>query len=155
MLHLCSDRLKNERKKLKLTQQKLALLLDVSDMTIKRWETGATAIPSDKLILMKNLGFDISYVLFGETEQTYSHEEELLIIKYRQATTDVKDKILAALFRLESETTGDVVKNHKNSVKGQQIGDNNQQHNHFASQQNSSINIENQHGGSIVGIKNE
>ena len=58
MLHLCSDRLKNERKKLKLTQQKLALLLDVSDMTIKRWETGATAIPSDKLILMKNLGFD-------------------------------------------------------------------------------------------------
>ena len=104
---------------------------------------------------MKNLGFDISYVLFGETEQTYSHEEELLIIKYRQATTDVKDKILAALFRLESETTGDVVKNHKNSVKGQQIGDNNQQHNHFASQQNSSINIENQHGGSIVGIKNK
>ena len=63
MLHLCSDRLKNERKKAKITQQKLALLLDVSDMTIKRWETGATAIPSDKLILMKNLGFDISLTI--------------------------------------------------------------------------------------------
>lgn len=55
----------------------------------------------------------------------------------------------------DNKATSGVVKNHKNSVKGQQIGDNNQQHNHFASQQNSSINIENQHGGSIVGIKNK
>lgn len=154
MLLLCSDRLKNDRKRLKLTQQKLAALLEVSDMTIKRWETG-TAIPSDKLILMKNLGFDISYILFGESDQTYSQEENLLIDKYRQASPVLRNQMLMLLLSGDSEATKTVVNNRNNSVKGQQIGDNNQQHNHFASQQNSSINIENQHGGSIVGIKNK
>jgi transcriptional regulator with XRE-family HTH domain len=154
MLLLCSERLKNDRKRLKLTQQKLATLLEVSDMTIKRWETG-TAIPSDKLILMKNIGFNVSYILFGESDQTISNEENLLIEKYRQADPISRNRILMFLLGGDSEATKTVVKNNKNSVKGQQIGDNNQQHNHFASQQNSSINIENQHGGSIVGIKNK
>ena len=154
MLLLCSERLKNDRKRLKLTQQKLATLLEVSDMTIKRWETG-TAIPSDKLILMKNIGFNVSYILFGESDQTISNEENLLIEKYRQADPISRNRILMLLLGGDSEATKTVVKNNKNSVQGQQIGDNNQQHNHFASQQNSSINIENQHGGSIVGIKNK
>lgn len=155
MLHLCSDRLKNERKKLKLTQQKLALLLDVSDMTIKRWETGVTAIPSDKLILMKNLGFDISYVLFGQTEQTYSHEEELLIIKYRQAATEVKDKILAALFRLESETSGNVVNQGANSGKGTQNNAKIQTINNAPSTTNQTkIKIGKQRGDVVNGDKN-
>ncbi|WP_048764825.1 helix-turn-helix domain-containing protein [Acinetobacter sp. 243_ASPC] len=155
MLHLCSDRLKNERKKLKLTQQKLALLLDVSDMTIKRWETGVTAIPSDKLILMKNLGFDISYVLFGEIEQTYSHEEELLIIKYRQAATEVKDKILATLFRLERETSGDVVNQGANSGKGTQNNAKIQTINNAPSTTNQTkIKIGKQRGDVVNGDKN-
>jgi hypothetical protein len=104
---------------------------------------------------MKNIGFNVSYILFGESDQTISNEENLLIEKYRQADPISRNRILMFLLGGDSEATKTVVKNNKNSVKGQQIGDNNQQHNHFASQQNSSINIENQHGGSIVGIKNK
>lgn len=153
MLLLCSERLKNERKRLKLTQQKIAKSLDVSDMTIKRWETGVTAIPSDKLILMNNLGFDVSYILFGESDQLFSQEEKLLILKYRQASLDVKDKMLAALFRVESETSSSVVQNQNNTINGQQIGDNNHQTNHHKPAQKSLVKVKN-NDGRITGIKN-
>ena len=81
-----------------------------------------------------------------------------IIEKYRQADADIREEVLMILMDgvvPNKKTTRNDVNNRKNSVNGQQIGDNNQQHNHFASQQNSSINIENQHGGSIVGIKNK
>ncbi|KCX14526.1 helix-turn-helix transcriptional regulator [Acinetobacter pittii] len=64
MLHNCSERLKIERKKANLSQQKLASLLEVSDMTVKRWESG-TPIPSDKLVLCGEYGLDIVFILTG------------------------------------------------------------------------------------------
>ena len=90
--------------------------------------------------------------------ENLSKNENRIIEKYRQADADIREEVLMILMDgvvPNKKTTRNDVNNRKNSVKGQQIGDNNQQHNHFASQQNSSINIENQHGGSIVGIKNK
>ena len=130
MLLLCSERLKNERKKAKLTQQKLALLLEVSDMTIKRWETGVTAIPSDKLILMKNLGFNVSYILFGESNNDLSSDEAFMLERIRQASLETRNKILMLLLGgQEIPTSG--VSNRDNVVHGQQAGSNNEQTNNF------------------------
>lgn len=164
MLLLCYERLKNERKKLKLTQQKFALLLDVSDMTIKRWETGVTAIPSDKLVLMKNLGLDVSYILFGESDQQQlEHDEALILEKYREADEATKNKMLMLLLG-KNNTSSSVVNQATHTGSGDQINakkqkidkrNQNQTNNFHAPQQNSSISVENQHGGSIVGIKNE
>lgn len=65
MLNLTSERFKSERKRLNLSQDGLANLIDVSESTIKRWESG-TAIPSDKLSLCAEHGFDIIYILLGK-----------------------------------------------------------------------------------------
>lgn len=153
MLLLCSDRLKNERKKAKLTQQKLALLLEVSDMTIKRWETGVTAIPSDKLILMKNLGFNVSYILFGEANNNLSSDEAFMLEKIRQADMETRNKILMLLLGSEEMSVGSV-SNQNNNVSGQQIGDNNEQTNNFGSTQNSTVKVKKMRKGTVVGIKN-
>lgn len=154
MLLLCSERLKNDRKKLKLTQQKLAVLLEVSDMTIKRWETG-TAIPSDKLILMKNLGFDISYILFGESDQNYSQEENLLIDKYRQASPILRNQMLMLLLGGDSEATKNVVSNPINSRNGTQLNGKNQTINNApVTTKKTSIKIGKQHGDVVNGDKN-
>lgn len=64
MLNLTSERFKSERKRLNLSQEGLAALIDVSESTIKRWESGA-AIPSDKLSLCIEQGFDVVYILLG------------------------------------------------------------------------------------------
>ena len=123
MLLLCSDRLKNERKKAKLTQQKLALLLEVSDMTIKRWETGVTAIPSDKLILMNNLGFNVSYILFGEVNNNLSSDEAFMLEKIRQVDAATRNKILMLLLGAQ-DATGTVVSNQGGINNGVQVGHN-------------------------------
>lgn len=65
MMNLISERFKFERKRLNLSQDSLANLIDVSESTIKRWESGA-AIPSDKLTLCANHGFDVVYILLGK-----------------------------------------------------------------------------------------
>ncbi|ENW79755.1 hypothetical protein F909_02858 [Acinetobacter sp. ANC 3929] len=62
---LTSERFKSERKRLNLSQEALANLIDVSESTIKRWENGAS-IPSDKLAQCANEGFDIVFVLLGK-----------------------------------------------------------------------------------------
>lgn len=64
MPNLTSERFKSERKRLNLSQDGLANLIDVSESTIKRWEGGA-AIPSDKLTLCAQHGFDIVFILLG------------------------------------------------------------------------------------------
>lgn len=64
MLNDFADRLKFERKRLDLTQQKLGSLINVSEATIKRWE-GGTPIPSDKLLQMSEHGLDSVFILTG------------------------------------------------------------------------------------------
>jgi len=86
MEHISSNCLKNERKRLGYTQQVLANTVGVSDMTIKRWETG-TAIPSDKLAILATLGFDVLYILIGQRSvpiaSTLNKKEEALLDNYR------------------------------------------------------------------------
>jgi len=76
MHNFVSDRFKSERKRLNLSQEGLGNLIEVSESTVKRWENGAS-IPSDKLILCAQHGFDITYVLLGDknVEDTSKSED--------------------------------------------------------------------------------
>lgn len=91
--------LRDERKRLGFTQQNLAQELGVSDMTVKRWETGATAIPSDRLTAMSGLGFDVLYILTGKHSQaiTIPSDEELLLDSYRPLSVSQKKIVLQFL----------------------------------------------------------
>ncbi|ENX02675.1 hypothetical protein F900_01121 [Acinetobacter modestus] len=129
--------------------------LGIGTATLQRYENDERSPDIDFLSKLQTItGYSFDYLIYGE-EASLPTDEALILEKYRQANPVLRNRILMLLLGGDSEATKTVVKNNKNSVKGQQIGDNNQQHNHFASQQNSSINIENQHGGSIVGIKNK
>lgn len=57
-------RLGEERKRLSLNQHKIADYCDVSVKTIGRWEKNIP-IPADKLALLAQLGYDITYILTG------------------------------------------------------------------------------------------
>ena len=69
-----SSRLKDERNRLNLLQQDVADLCEVTKKTIGRWEAAAP-IPSDKLILLSNSGFDVPYILFGVRSKLNNQEE--------------------------------------------------------------------------------
>ncbi len=55
-------RLGEERKRLHLNQNKVATYCEVSTKTIGRWEKNIP-IPADKLALLVQLGYDITYIL--------------------------------------------------------------------------------------------
>lgn len=148
-----SFRLKSERERLGLSQAVIAAQAEVALKTVGRWEK-EIAIPSDKLSLLKNLGFDVLYVLLGERAEGFLSENESLIInKYRQADHETQTKMHMLL--LGSEAASGVVNQSKNTINDQQIGDNNQQANSFGSTQNSTVKVKKIRKGTVVGIKNE
>ncbi len=154
-----SERLKEERIRLDLSQAELGELCGVKKLAQFNYEKGERFPDANYLMQAILIGVDVNYLLTGQRSSgNLSKNENRIIEKYRQADADIREEVLMILMDgvvPNKKTTRNDVNNRKNSVNGQQIGDNNQQHNHFASQQNSSINIENQHGGSIVGIKNK
>ena len=60
-INVCT-RLGEERKRLNLNQNKVAAYCEVSIKTVGRWERNIP-IPADKLALLAQLGYDISYIL--------------------------------------------------------------------------------------------
>jgi len=57
--------LKQERERKKYTQVAVAKLCEVSERTVKNWESG-NPIPSDKLRLLGQVGFDVMLIIMGE-----------------------------------------------------------------------------------------
>jgi transcriptional regulator with XRE-family HTH domain len=62
-INVCS-RLGEERKRLNVNQNKIADYCGVSIKTVGRWEKNIP-IPADKLSLLAQLGYDITYILTG------------------------------------------------------------------------------------------
>lgn len=64
-----TNNIKSERARLDMTQEDLASEIDVDAGTIRRWEKGATDIPSSKATEMSKLfNCSIDY-LFGLTDE--------------------------------------------------------------------------------------
>ncbi|WP_339859107.1 helix-turn-helix transcriptional regulator [Pseudohongiella acticola] len=57
-------RLASERKRVGYSQKYLGDLLKTTTRTIGRWEQG-DSIPSDKLVLLQDLDFNVPFILFG------------------------------------------------------------------------------------------
>ncbi|MCJ0830421.1 helix-turn-helix domain-containing protein [Acinetobacter sp. NIPH1876] len=111
-----SNRLKSERDRLGLSQGVIAAQAEVTVKTVGRWEK-EIAIPSDKLALLKILGVDLLFVLTGErTQNGLAQDETVLIDKYRQADSNLKNKLLMLLLGVENNTaTKGVVNNETNT----------------------------------------
>lgn len=80
------SRFKDERERLGFAQSDLAEKIDVNRRTMSRWENeNDSTIPSDKLALCAELGFDVLYVITGKrqnlNEVTYS---ESVVVKATQ-----------------------------------------------------------------------
>lgn len=63
---MISDRLKNERERLKLTQPEFAEASGVSKRTVIEWEKGNTSPNAVQLSSLSGVGVDVQYVLTGE-----------------------------------------------------------------------------------------
>ena len=88
-------RLKNERHRLSYRLNNVSDLCGVTDKTFSRWEAGSP-IPSDKLLALEPLGFDIYYVLTGgrlgsELEDASKNAET---IEKTKSYTDSEQEIL-------------------------------------------------------------
>ncbi len=72
-------RLREERKRLGLSQERLAVIAGVAKNTAINWEKGASSPTADALIELANAGVDAVYVLSGKRQShgtTYSDEEQ-------------------------------------------------------------------------------
>lgn len=127
--------------------------LDVGTTTLQRYENDERTPDFEFISKLQELtGYSYDYLISGK-ESDLPIEENLLLSKFRTATSDVKNKILMLLLS-NSEATENVVVNKENTVQGQQVGDNNQQDNHFGSVQKATVKVKRPKNGTIVGIKN-
>ena len=93
------DRIKEERKKLKLTQSAIAELFGIKRETWSRYEAGVISPGMEVLIAFSKIGADIQYILTGEKQVglILSREEKELIELYRNAPLTIKAAALGAL----------------------------------------------------------
>jgi len=85
--------LRSERERVDLKQKTIYEYCKVDRKTYSRWEAG-TPIPSNKLTLLAELGFDVLYVITGtrsvglpvQNAGRLNHEEEVLLDNYRHCS---------------------------------------------------------------------
>lgn len=84
------ERLKAERKRLKMTQPAIAELLDVAVGSIVRYEKQGDALNQNQLIKLKNAGFDTHYITFGLRASDLTDAEFQIISAYRSLSDELK-----------------------------------------------------------------
>lgn len=151
ILNNLNERLRSEVERVGVSQ--LSRELGIARNTLYNWcEKGN--IPLDKLLVLKDYGLNVDYIITGHKSAPSVSPEALVIAqKYEQANTEIKNKVLILLLT-GSDTTKNEVINKKNTVQGQQVGDNNQQDNHSGSVQKATVKVKKPKNGTIVGIKN-
>lgn len=109
---LFSERLKEERKKLKLTQQTAAELCSTRRETWVRYESGAMSPGAEVLAALAAAGADVLYILTGVRLQTATEakpanqREAALLDNYRNTPESLKrnaEETLSAFAQLQSK----------------------------------------------------
>lgn len=94
-------RLKEFRKKQKITQEQMAFLLQISRNTLLLCEKGEANLNMHSLIVMGNfLGMDLNWLIMGKTEtgqSDLSSQEYLLIQTLRQQPPEFQEQLLKLL----------------------------------------------------------
>lgn len=92
-------RLRDERKRLGInTQDELADILKVKKNSVVRYEKHSAPLDTDQLDLLEDQGFNISYILWGETEvknSDLSDEEIKLITLYRKTREEMRGGLIS------------------------------------------------------------
>lgn len=70
------ERLVSERNRLEIKQIELSSLLDITPVTTRKYEQGISPIPSDKLEILHQKGFDINYIITGKIRDVAGSEED-------------------------------------------------------------------------------
>ena len=95
------DRLKSERKRLRLSAAKLGELVGVHANTQYRYERGEMAPDTNYLEQLSGLGFDVGYVVTGvKREVLLTPDEELLLMDYRSLSPQEKFQASVAVRQL-------------------------------------------------------
>lgn len=94
---MISSLLKEERKRLNLTQAEVALSAGVSRETWSRYESNKLMPGTEVLAAIAVTGFDVQYLLTGiRSSAALAPDEKLLLERYRSATKAGKEAILGA-----------------------------------------------------------
>lgn len=90
-------RLKEERKRLKLTQIQCAKLCGIVPNTQLLYEAGKRSPDACYLAAIAQAGADVQYLITGKvSEEGLSAEEQALVVLYRQAKPEARRVIFAA-----------------------------------------------------------
>lgn len=93
------ERLKEERKRLKMSQTRLAEIAGTTKNSQLNYEKGRVCPSSSYLEAIASAGVDVQYVLTGQRseEPVLTPEEKMLLLLWRNATGPGKAAALAAL----------------------------------------------------------
>lgn len=93
------SRLRDERNRLGIkTQEDLAEILNVKKNSIVRYEKHNAPLDTDQLDKLEDHGFNIAYILWGNTEvknSELSEEEIKLITFYRQTREEMREGLIS------------------------------------------------------------
>lgn len=98
-----SDRFREERERLGISQKQVAELLGTSLNTVNNWERGVSACSAEAVSRFGKHGADVLYILTGQhmPKATLSPEETSLLDNYNNATEQGKAAARAVLFAVE------------------------------------------------------
>lgn len=112
-----SERLRQERKRLKLTQEQVAEAGNVHRKAQGNYEGGTRAPDAVYLAGIAKLGIDIMYVVTGETQNTsLTTDEALLLQAYRKLDTAGKTAALGSVVGIGQAAAGGVTQNFHGAV---------------------------------------
>lgn len=116
------SRLKEERKRLKITQKKLAETCNINYQTILRYEKEERTPDGDFYYIISKLGFDVQYILTGvRSENCLSEEIKELIKLYEAAPENIKQAVKAVLLSGGNGTVKTVNFNNNSNVSNVNI----------------------------------
>jgi transcriptional regulator with XRE-family HTH domain len=101
-----AQRLRSERKRLKLTGAAMAQRLGVSERTLRSYESGERAPTVDYLTRADSLGVDVSYVMFGPRKSWRVTAEYADLNEIIGAFTSIEEACEARSVRLSTYKKG-------------------------------------------------
>lgn len=91
------DRLRQERKRLGLTQQQMADVGGVRKQAQLKYEAGQSSPNAEYLALVQMHGVDVQFVLTGAPSAALAGDEAELVRRFRAATPELRAAALAVL----------------------------------------------------------
>lgn len=84
------ERLKSERKRLKMTQPQMAEIVGKAVGSVVRYEKHGDPLSQDQLLTLHDAGFDVYYITFGLRATVLSNEEYEIVDAFRAVKNEAK-----------------------------------------------------------------